>query len=149
MIIQPSAEARSVAFFRFHGELLGPIAFPMEAEDIGSENQAQPGQISRNPVEAEIPPAHTAPAQSMESRIRAALESMDSHGSQSAQHFSEELAILKRWYYRSHKVGEIFFADEQGMLPVRRILRAASRVYSGEKEARVQPTTSDQFPPSA
>jgi len=75
---------------------------------------------------------------------------MGSHGSQSAQHFSEELAILKRWYYRSHKMGEIFFADEQGVLPVRRIVRAASRVYRGEKEALASPpTASDQFPPSA
>jgi excinuclease ABC subunit C len=150
VIIQPSDEAKAVALFRFHGELLGPIAFPMEAEDIGSENQAQPSQITRNPVEAEIPPAHTAPAQSMESRIRAALESMDPSGSHSAQRFGEELAILKRWYYRSHKVGEIFFADEQGVLPVRRIVRAASRVYSGEKEALASPSTaSNLFPPSA
>jgi excinuclease UvrABC nuclease subunit len=146
VIIQPSAEAKSVAFFRFHaGELAGPILFPMEAED-----EAQPVQSSPNPVEAEILPAQTAPAQNAESRIRTALESMGSHGSQSAQHFSEELAILKRWYYRSHKVGEIFFADAQGVLPVRRIVRATSRVYCGEKEALVSPpTASTLFPPSA
>ena len=64
---------------------------------------------------------------------------MDSSGSHSAQRFSEELAILKRWYYRSHKVGEIFFADEQGELPWRRIVRGVTRVYRGEKEAPVAP----------
>jgi excinuclease ABC subunit C len=80
VIIQPSAEAKSVALFRFHaGELAGPIPFPMEAAD-----EAQPVQTSPNLVEAEILPAQTVPAQSAESRIRAALESMASLGSQSA-----------------------------------------------------------------
>jgi hypothetical protein len=47
----------------------------------------------------------------------------------------EHLAILKRWYYRSSKLGEIFFADENGELPMRRIVRGISRVFRGEKPA--------------
>jgi excinuclease UvrABC nuclease subunit len=108
VIIQPSLEAKAVAIFRFyHGELSGPITFAMEVEDD---------------------------SQSQESRIRVALEQIDPASSQSAQRFMEELAILKRWFYRSHKVGEIFFAGEQGELPWRRIVRSPSRVYRGEKE---------------
>lgn len=42
----------------------------------------------------------------------------------------EHLALLKRWYYRTNKVGEIFFADKKGDLPMRRIVRG---VYKGEK----------------
>ena len=45
----------------------------------------------------------------------------------------EHLAILQRWFYRSSRVGEIFFADDKGMLPLRRIVRGISRVYRGEK----------------
>jgi hypothetical protein len=30
-------------------------------------------------------------------------------------------------------VGEIFFADEKGVLPMRRVVRGISRVYRGEK----------------
>ncbi len=45
----------------------------------------------------------------------------------------EHLAILKRWYYRSHRIGEILFADEKGRLPMRRIVRGISRVYRGER----------------
>jgi hypothetical protein len=45
----------------------------------------------------------------------------------------EHLALLKRWYYRSSRVGEIFFADDKGTLPLRRIVRGISRVYRGEK----------------
>ncbi|HXO37785.1 MAG TPA: hypothetical protein VN872_04065 [Candidatus Acidoferrum sp.] len=135
VIIQPSAETRSVALFRFNGgELLGPVPVAME-----TEYEAQPSQISADSPEAEIVPAQTAPAQSMESRIRSALESMVPHGSHSAQRFGEELAILKRWYYRSHKVGEIFFADEQGQMRMRRIVHGVTRIYRGEKELAVAP----------
>jgi hypothetical protein len=45
----------------------------------------------------------------------------------------EHVAILKRWYYRSSRVGEIFFADDNGVFPFRRIVRGVSRVYRGEK----------------
>ena len=140
VVIQPSAETKFVAIFRFHGgELLGPVPIAMETED-----EAQPVQISAYPAEAEPVTAQSVPGQSMESRICAALESVVSIGSHSAQRFGEELAILKRWYYRSHKVGEILFADEQGELPWRRIVRAATRVYRGEKEALVAPLSDSQ-----
>jgi hypothetical protein len=71
----------------------------------------------------------------MEGRIRNALASLEPDGGHSAQKFAEELAILKRWYYRSHKVGEAFFAGENGELPWRRIVRGVGRVYRGEKAA--------------
>jgi hypothetical protein len=45
----------------------------------------------------------------------------------------EHLAILKRWYYRSNRIGEIFFADDKDTLPMRRIVRGISRVFRGEK----------------
>ncbi|MCU1331518.1 MAG: UvrB/UvrC protein [Candidatus Angelobacter sp.] len=138
LIIQPSAETKSVALFRFHGgELTGPVPFAMETEDV-----AQPVQ------DPAVPPqtvhAQTIYAERAESRIRTALETMVSHGSQSAQRFGEELAILKRWYYRTHKVGEVFFSGEQGELPFRRIVRGMTRVYRGEKEALVPPQTEER-----
>jgi len=123
VIIQPSAEPKSVALFRLHhGELTGPVQFAVEIE-----NESQP----------------------MEARVRNALEQLVPSSKSSAQRFNEELAILKRWYYRSHKVGEVFFADDQGELPMRRIVRAVSRIYNGEKETQSsqdaveQPTTPD------
>jgi hypothetical protein len=45
----------------------------------------------------------------------------------------EHLAILKRWYYRGSRTGEIFFSDGKGDLPMRRIVRGISRVFRGEK----------------
>jgi len=148
VIIQPSAEARSVALFRFHGgQLTGPAHLAMEAEEVaeGATEQTRQAQhlpsqhLPSQPSEPEAAPA-AAPAathsQSMEARIRAALQPLVS-GGQSIQRFSEELAILKRWYYRSHKVGEAFFAGEHGDLPWRRIVRGVGRVYRGEKETAV------------
>jgi hypothetical protein len=44
----------------------------------------------------------------------------------------EHLALLKRWYYRTSKTGEIFLA-ENGELPLRRIVRGVSRIFRGEK----------------
>ena len=45
----------------------------------------------------------------------------------------EHVSLLKRWYYRGRRVGEIFFADHKGLLPMRRIVRGIARVYRGEK----------------
>ena len=42
------------------------------------------------------------------------------------------LVLLKRWYYRSSRIGEIFFADDKGALPMRRLVRGIARVYRGE-----------------
>jgi len=157
VILQPSTEAKSIALFRFHGgELLGPVPVLMEAEGVVSENMGSENIISENteaqPVQdpVNLPPqethADTVPAQKLDSRIRDAMESLVISESPSAQRFSHELAILKRWYYRTHKVGEIFFANDRGELPLRRIARGATRVYRGEKETPVLPQVEQQHP---
>ena len=52
---------------------------------------------------------------------------------QSSMETMEHLALLKRWYYRGSRTGEIFFADTKGELPMRRVVRGISRVFRGEK----------------
>jgi hypothetical protein len=71
----------------------------------------------------------------MEGRIKALLRAAKASPPGSAQEWMEHLAILKRWYYRTNKVGEIFFEDEHGALPMRRVVRAVGRVLKGEKPA--------------
>jgi hypothetical protein len=68
----------------------------------------------------------------MESRIQEALDSFPPEKAKPALETMEHLALLKRWYYRGSRVGEIFFADEKGDLPMRRIVRGISRLYRGE-----------------
>jgi excinuclease UvrABC nuclease subunit len=121
ILVQPSAEPKSVALFRFsQGTYTGPVHFALESAEVGDEP---------HPIEV---------------RLREAFEKLASAGTRSLQQFSEELGILRRWYYRSHKTGEIFFANHQGTLPIRRIANSVVRVYRGEKETSVpspeQPT---------
>ncbi len=71
----------------------------------------------------------------MEARINELLRTAEPAKPKSAQEWMEHLAILKRWYYRTNKVGEIFFEDEHGALPMRRVVRAVGRVFKGEKPA--------------
>jgi excinuclease UvrABC nuclease subunit len=116
-ILQPSSTPNAVALFRFYrGALTGPVKFTTEAEDQAATESAP---VTR---------------QEMETRLSEALDSLASSGTISRQRFGEELAILKRWYYRSHRVGEIFFANEQGELPIRRIMRGVTRIANNEKE---------------
>ena len=110
LMIQPSHTPDSVALFRVEaGRIAGPVTFNIQ------------------------PPEH-AKSQSMEARIQETLQSMpQSKAKLSAVEWMEHVAILKRWYYRGTRVGEIFFADEKGELPMRRIVRGISRVFRGEK----------------
>jgi excinuclease ABC subunit C len=84
-------------------------------------------------------------SQSMESRIQGALAVHPPATAATALESMEHLALLKRWYYRSHRVGEIFFADENGVLPMRRLVRGISRVFRGEKP-EPEPMASQQPP---
>ena len=128
LMVQPSAEANSVALFRIaQGRIEGPQNFLIQ-------------------------PVEHAKSQSMESRVEAALTELRSEDRRgrlspresfpresfpresSSMETMEHLAILKRWYYRSSRLGEIFVADEKGQLPMRRVVRGIGRVWRGEKE---------------
>lgn len=73
-----------------------------------------------------------AKSQSMESRVETALAAFPEASEVSTLERMEHLAILKRWYYRSSRAGEIFFADDKGVLPMRRVVRGIGRVFHGE-----------------
>jgi hypothetical protein len=75
----------------------------------------------------------------MEGRVQEALDGMPAKAASSAMEAIEHLAILKRWYYRGNRVGEIFLADDKGGLPMRRIVRGISRVYKGERPEEPSP----------
>jgi excinuclease ABC subunit C len=119
IIIQPSAEPGTVSLFRFQSaQLFGPSLF----------------RIDRNyeAVEPTNVQTQSARPQSMESRVEEVVDSFPRPEFEPSAAHVEHLAILKRWYYRSHRVGEIFFADEKGSWPLRRIVRGIGRVYKGE-----------------
>jgi excinuclease ABC subunit C len=108
LIIQPSHLAESVNFFRVDGGAIsGPAAFPIQAAE------------------------HTK-SQSMESRVQGALDSFPPAKARPALEIMEHLALVKRWYYRGRRIGEIFLVDDKGIFPMRRIVRGIGRVLRGE-----------------
>jgi excinuclease ABC subunit C len=114
VMIQPCHLADSVTFFRIEsGAMSGPVVFSIQPAD------------------------HTK-SQSMESRVLAVLDSFPSAKTGTALETMEHLALLKRWYYRGRRVGEIFLADDNAVFPMRRIVRGIGRVFRGEgpEEAR-------------
>ena len=117
IIIQRSALPECVALFRVDCGLISePLIFQIQASE------------------------HTK-SQSMESRLQAALAAIPASTSQTALETMEHLAILKRWYYRGRRAGEIFFADENGTMPWRRIVRGIARVYRGEQAQPAEPSS--------
>jgi len=75
----------------------------------------------------------------MEARVEEAIASFPTPESKSSAERMEHLALLKRWYYRSSRVGEIFFTDAKGSWPLRKIVRGIGRVHKGENPP--EPTT--------
>lgn len=109
VLVQPSPVSGCVELFRVDaGRMAGPAHFAIQAAE------------------------HTK-SQSMESRVQEALAAIPVAEASNTLETMEHLAILKRWFYRGTRVGEIFFADEKGELPLRRLVRGISRVYRGEK----------------
>jgi excinuclease ABC subunit C len=109
LMIQPSHLTGCVTFFRIErGRISSPIPFAIQS-------------------------AEHAKSQSMESRVQDALDANPLSAAKSSMETMEHLALLKRWYYRSSRTGEIFFADAKGDLAMRRVVRGISRVFRGEK----------------
>jgi len=116
VMIQPSAEPESVTLFKIQA---GMICEPVFL-NVGAQAETEHLQAKHR---------------SMEMRIDDALAVAGPCKPHSALEWMEHLAILKRWYYRSSKTGELFLADGAGELPMRRIVRGVTRVFRGEKSA--------------
>jgi hypothetical protein len=126
VIIQPSAQPASVALFKIEGAtILDPVTFAPATSPVAAEASDAPANL--RPAEWKIKTPH-----SMEARATEALASAALARAKSGQELMEHLSILKRWYYRSSKLGELFLADDKGELPMRRIVRGISRVLKGE-----------------
>jgi len=111
VIVQTSSESNSVALFRIaKGMISAPAAFPIEQ-------------------------ASSAKSQSMESRLATAISEIPANEPASAAELTEHIALLKRWFFRSSRMGELFLTDDKGELPMRRLVRGVSRVFRGEKES--------------
>ena len=128
VIVQPSAAPGSVSLLRFQqARLLGPVVFHVEH---APESSGPDG----------LGPRFQGKPQTMESRVQEAISALAPDAPSATLERNEQLALLKRWYYRSHRIGEIFFADDKGSWPLRRMVRGIGRVYKGEKSEEFSAT---------
>jgi excinuclease UvrABC nuclease subunit len=107
------------------------IIQPCQMPDSVTFFLVQSGAIS-GPAVFSIQPAEHTKSQSMESRVLAVLGSFPPAKVRPALETMEHLALLKRWYYRGRRVGELFVADDKSVFPMRRMVRGIGRVLRGE-----------------
>jgi excinuclease ABC subunit C len=108
LMIQPCRQQDSVALFRVErGTISGPALFCIQ-------------------------PVEHAKSQSLESRVQSVLDALPARKARPAIEVMEHLALLRRWFYRGSRVGEIFLADDKSILPMRKIVRGIGRVVRGE-----------------
>jgi excinuclease UvrABC nuclease subunit len=146
VIIQPSTQPNEVSLFRFtNGQLCGPQPFRVENILLSNERSGDSSLYAQPMMMQPVPegPAVTsaAPA-SLETRLSDAIDEIHSIDKCTAASFAENLALLKRWYYKSARVGEIFFADAQGQFPMRKVAKGLSRVLVGMREKEDSPQAS-------
>jgi excinuclease ABC subunit C len=146
IIIQKAAPVEErpddAALFLLEGGcLIGPerlstlgVRAVREQTSVGSSLFAQPLMLQAVPLEGE-PAAGTA-ANSPEDRAALALKALEQKADKpnDLALLSDHLSLLRRWYYRPEKqrIGEIFFANEDGTWPIRKILRGAARMVIGD-----------------
>jgi excinuclease ABC subunit C len=123
------------------GRIVGPerlstlgVRAVREQTSVGSSLFAQPLMLQAVPLEGE--PAADSPTSSPEERAAHVLSTLEKKADKPSDLalLSDHLSLLRRWYYRPEKqrIGEIFFANEDGSWPIRKILRGAARMVIGE-----------------
>jgi excinuclease ABC subunit C len=87
------------------------------------------------PVPLEASPATGPAADTLEERLSAALQALDaiSPSRPSTPQIEDHLALFTRWVFRpaAKRIGEAIFADADGAIPHKSLLRAISRVARG------------------
>jgi excinuclease ABC subunit C len=146
IIIQKAAPVEEriddAALFLLEGGcLIGPerlstlgVRAVREQTSVGSSLFAQPLMLQAVPLEGE--PAAGTVANSPEDRAAEALKALEQKADKpnDLALLSDHLSLLRRWYYRPEKqrIGEVFFANEDGTWPIRKILRGAARMVIGD-----------------
>lgn len=142
VIVQRSVLPDHVSLFEFRDGLLhGPVQLNVQAMRHANPNSGSSSLYAHPYLAAPVPEEGSQAgsrekAQTLESRVAEALARIPSRKPERGE-FADHLALLKRWYYRSTKKGEIFVSHTDE-LPLRRIVRGISRVFKGEKESTIE-----------
>ncbi|HWC17066.1 MAG TPA: hypothetical protein VG498_08625 [Terriglobales bacterium] len=142
VIIQRSALEDHVAVFAYRDGLIhGPVQFDVQGIQHPNPASGSSSLFAHPHAPAPVPLEDPAPKdaskvkpQTLEARVTEALSQLETRTAERGE-IADHLALLKRWYYRSGKKGEIF-VTHTNELPLRRIVRGISRVYRGESESQ-------------
>jgi excinuclease UvrABC nuclease subunit len=135
VIVQRSALPDHVALFEFRDGLLhGPVQFNVQGIQHANPNSGSSSLYAHPHLAAPVPlddqKVPKAKPQTLESRVAEALAELPTRKPERGE-VADHLALLKRWFYRSTKKGEVFISHTDE-LPLRRIVRGISRVARGE-----------------
>jgi excinuclease ABC subunit C len=141
VIVQRSALEDHVALFGFRdGLFYGPLQFSVAAIQHTNPNSESSTLFPHPHLAMPVPldgtqtkGAAKPKPQTLEARVADVLATIERREPERGE-MADHLALLKRWYYRSSKKGEIF-VRHSGELPLRRIVRGISRVFRGETDS--------------
>ena len=141
VVVQRSALEDHVALFEFREGLLhGPVQLNVAAIQHANPNSGSSSLFSHPHLAVPVPlegtdtrAAAKSKPQTLEARVAEALQTLETRKPERGE-AADHLALLKRWYYRSTKRGEIFLTHS-GELPLRRLVRGISRVFRGERQS--------------
>ena len=133
--MQRSALPYHVALFEFRDGLLhGPVQFNVQGIQHANPNSGSSSLYAHPHLAAPVPLEESeepkAKPQTLESRVAEAVAEIPVRKPERGE-VADHLALLKRWFYRSTKKGEVFITHTEE-LPLRRIVRGISRVARGE-----------------
>ncbi len=141
VLVQPSAEHGYVALFALRrGVWSGPALYSIVGMRLANERSGS-SSLFAHPVALEPVPLEggaALPAKDvLESRLVEALRALAQSAPRtvSAQTLSDHLSLFTRWYYRPHSTGEMLFAEPDGTVPRKPLLRAISRVAARSHSA--------------
>ena len=143
IVIQPAAQAESVALFRLtQGALCGPAFYSVAGmrhpnESAGSTSLFAQPVAALQAVPLDAPVVTLASRDELEQRLDAALAELEPpsanrprQGISSADR-ADFLCLFARWFYRplTKRTGEIVFVGAENKIPSRAVLRCISRVW--------------------
>ncbi len=153
IIIQPSSEPEQVSLFLLtQGAIAGPVPYSVvgmrhQNEQSGSSSLfAQPVTLQPVPLDdSGAAPVTLASRDELESRLDDTLAALEDAAIASQQQTADHLSLFVRWYYRpqAKRIGEVCFAESDGVLPKKALLRAISRVYRASASSTDTSATSD------
>jgi excinuclease ABC subunit C len=143
ILVQPSAEPDHVALFSLHrGLWSGPASYSTVGMRLANERSGSSSLFAHpfavEPVPLEGPPGPKA-KDLLESRLEEALSALAQPALKtvSSQTLSDHLALFTQWFYRpaARSTGEMVFAEADGQIARKPLLRAISRVAARAKSA--------------